>query len=184
MGYGSGFSFSVDKSKHFLIFFIRLRSETDLNRHWEINASLSPPLGRTQNGGKPMSISHNTLEQNLSIEDAFDRAMSLPSSPTVKTAEDSFDSFEEEHCVGKPRSSSEKARRERQPGTGTSGSPAVSGAGRKTFLNGFKIRGRTKSGENFSADKADSGVNGGSQSDEKLNSQHSSKQVQSTSLYI
>ena len=60
-----------------------------------------------------MSISHNTLEQNLSIEDAFDRAMSLPSSPTVKTAEDSFDSFEEEHCVGKPRSSSEKARRER-----------------------------------------------------------------------
>ena len=133
-----------------------------------------------------MSISHNTLEQNLSIEDAFDRAMSLPSSPTVKTAEDSFDSFEEEHCVGKPRSSSEKARRERQPGItgGTSGSPAVSGAGRKTFLNGFKIRGRTKSGENFSADKADSGVNGGSQSDEKLNSQHSSKQVQSTSLYI
>ena len=132
---------------------------------------MSPPLGRTQNGVKPMSISHNTLEQNLSIEDAFDRAMSLPSSPTVKTAEDSFDSFEEEHCVGKPRSSSEKARRERQSGTGASGSsPAVSGAGRKTFLNGFKIRGRTKSGENFSADKADSGVTGGSQSDEKLNS--------------
>ena len=140
---------------------------------------MSPPLGRTQNGVKPMSISHNTLEQNLSIEDAFDRAMSLPSSPTVKTAEDSFDSFEEEHCVGKPRSSSEKARRERQPGTGSSSgsSPAVSGAGRKTFLNGFKIRGRTKSGENFSADKADSGVTGGSQSDEKLNSQHSTKQV-------
>ena len=140
------------------------RSETDLTKHWEINASLGPTLS---GGNKQKYNSHDTLEPNLSIEDAFDKAMSLPSSPTVKNAEDSFDSFEDD-VTRKPRSASEKNKkegfRERQ-----AASPSSSLAlGRKAFFDGLKIRGRTKSGDLFMTDKADHSTSGAlSQSEEK-----------------
>ena len=86
------------------------RSETDLNKHWEISASLGPTL--SGGGNRQKYNSHDTLEPNLSIEDAFDKAMSLPSSPTVKNAEDSFDSFEDDVTARKPRSASEKNKKE------------------------------------------------------------------------
>ena len=153
-----------------------LRSETDLNRHWDISASLSPPSFHRQHLGnnKFKYNSHDTLEQNLSIEDAFDRAMSLPSSPTVKNAEDSFDSFEED-VVKKPRSSSEKTKKDIRDRHNASPSSSL-GLGRKTFLDGLKIRARTKSGDNLFGEKTESLINGVSQSDEKLYSQ-TSKQV-------
>ena len=143
------------------------RSETDLNKHWEISASLGPTLSA---GNKQKYNSHDTLEPNLSIEDAFDKAMSLPSSPTVKNAEDSFDSFEDD-VARKPRSASEKNKkdgfRDRQ-----AASPSSSLAlGRKTFFDGLKIRGRTKSGDNFMTEKAGDHTNSvnGSVSEEKIN---------------
>ena len=104
------------------------RSETDLNRHWEVSAA-SQLLA-----SKPRQYnSHHALQHNLSIEDAFDRAMSLPSSPTVKTAQNSFDSYEEE-IVKKPRSSSEKTKKEPR----VTASPSSSlGLGRKTPLSGL-----------------------------------------------
>ena len=137
-----------------------------MNKHWEISAS----------GNKQKYNSHGTLEPNLSIEDAFDKALSLPSSPTVKNAEDSFDSFEDD-VVRKPRSASEKNKkdgyRDRQ-----AASPSSSLAlGRKTFFDGLKIRGRTKSGDNLIADKSEHQMNGVSQSDEKLNGPSSTPEV-------
>ena len=114
-----------------------VRSETDLNRHWEVSST--PPLHRQLADTKPRYNSHHALQHNLSIEDAFDRAMSLPSSPTVKTAQNSFDSYEED-LVKKPRSSSEKTKKEQTSSLGL---------GRKTFLEGLKMRSRTKSGDNL-----------------------------------
>ena len=100
--------------------------------------------------------------------------MSLPSSPTVKNAEDSFDSFEDD-VVKKPRSSSEKTKKDIRDRHTASPSSSL-GLGRKTFLDGLKIRARTKSGDNLFGEKTENLINGVSQSDEKLYSQ-ASKQV-------
>ena len=122
-----------------------VRSETDLNRHWEVSST--PPLHRQLADTKPRYNSHHVIQTNLDIEDAFDRAMSLPSSPTVKTAGNSFDSYEED-LVKKPRSSSEKTKKEQRGQSGASPSSSL-GLGRKTFLDGLKMRSRTKSGDNL-----------------------------------
>ena len=90
--------------------------------------------------------------------------MSLPSSPTVKNAGNNFDSYEED-LVKKPRSSSEKTKKEQREKF-TAGSSSSLGLGRKTFLEGLKIKSRTKSGDNLTG-----GLeleHNGSQSDEKL----------------
>ena len=95
--------------------------------------------------------------------------MSLPSSPTVKNAQNSFDSYEED-LVKKPRSSSEKTKKEQREKFTASPSSSL-GLGRKTFLEGLKIKSRTKSGDNLTSgplDRAESDHNA-SQSDEKLN---------------
>ena len=137
--------------------FISFRSETDLNRHWEVSSpSLSPPPGhRHLAASKPRYNSHQALQHNLSIEDAFDRAMSLPSSPTVKNAQNNFESYEED-LVKKPRSSSEKTKKEQRERFTASPSSSL-GLGRKTFLDGLKIKSRTKSGDNLTcpADRPD-----------------------------
>ena len=117
---------------------------------------------------KPRYNSHHALQHNLSIEDAFDRAMSLPSSPTVKNAQNSFDSYEED-LVKKPRSSSEKTKKEQREKFAASPSSSL-GLGRKTFLEGLKIKSRTKSGDNLTGPELRPELDHtGSQSDEKLN---------------
>ena len=118
---------------------------------------------------KPRYNSHHALQHNLSIEDAFDRAMSLPSSPTVKNAQNSFDSFEED-LVKKPRSSSEKTKKEQREKFTASPSSSL-GLGRKTFLEGLKMKSRTKSGDNLTGPVVDRAEldHTGSQEDEKLN---------------
>ena len=150
----------LTKSSSCLETLLSSRSETDLNRHWEVSAA-SQLLA-----SKPRQYnSHHALQHNLSIEDAFDRAMSLPSSPTVKTAQNSFDSYEEE-IVKKPRSSSEKTKKEPR----VTASPSSSlGLGRKTFLEGLKMKSRTRSGDNLTerGELSDFIV---CQSDEKLTS--------------
>ena len=90
--------------------------------------------------------------------------MSLPSSPTVKNAQNSFDSYEED-LVKKPRSSSEKTKKDQREKFTASPSSSL-GLGRKTFLEGLKIKSRTKSGDNLTGPELD---HNGSQSDEKLN---------------
>lgn len=135
-----------------------------MNKHWEISSALE---SSRKDGGssKQKSVGQLSSDQHLSIEDAFDRALSLPSSPTVKNAEDSFDSFEEE-IVRKPRSSSEKTKR--PPVERPAASPSSSlGLSRKTFLEGLKIRSRTRSGDNLLGGEQN-GVNGVSRSDDKL----------------
>ena len=143
------------------------RSETDLNKHWEISASLGPTLSA---GNKKNYNSHDTLEPNLSIEDAFDKAMSLPSSPTVKNAEDSFDSFEDD-VARKPRSASEKNKKDGFRDRQAASQSSSLALGRKTFFDGLKIRGRTKSGDNFVTEKAGDHTNSvnGAVSEEKIN---------------
>ena len=107
----------------------------------------------------------------MSIEDAFDRAMSLPSSPTVKNAEDSFDSFEDD-IVRKPRSSSEKNKKDNRDKHNNASPSSSLGLGRKTFLDGLKIRSRTKSGDNLMISRTDQSFpNGVTTSEEKLFSQ-------------
>ena len=139
-----------------------------MNKHWEVSL---PTLPSSSNPGPTLSKqkfnSHDPLEQNLSIEDAFDRAMSLPSSPTVKNAEDSFDSFEED-IIKKPRSSSEKTKKDHQ-GRHQGASPSSTVLGR-SFLDGLKIRGRAKSGDNLMRDRNDifANTNGTSHSDDKI----------------
>ena len=134
-----------------------------MNRHWEISASLGPTLS---GGSKQKYNSHDTLQPNLSLEDAFDKALSLPSSPTVKNAEDSFDSFEDD-VTRKPRSASEKNKKEGFRDRQTASPSSSLALGRKTFFDGLKIRARTKSGDNIMADKGDhNSTNGLLQSEE------------------
>ena len=89
-------------------------------------------------GGPPTS---------LTIEEVFDRAMSLPSSPLVKEAPSQvFSSPQEE--PKKQRSASEKSKKEeRREKTGV-GQTSSSG-GKRSFLEGFKRRTRSRSGENM-----------------------------------
>ena len=119
-----------------------------------MSASLTPPVQRHLNGvNRPKSNPQDSLEPNfLSIEEAFDRAMSLPSSPVVKNAEDSFDSYDDNESCKKPRSASEKTKRESREKTNASPSSSL-GVGRKNFLDGFKRRARTKSGDDLHEDK-------------------------------
>ena len=69
----------------------------------------------------------------------------------------------------KPRSSSEKTKKEQREKFTASPSSSL-GLGRKTFLEGLKIKSRTKSGDNLTSpgDRPEPDHNG-SQSDEKLN---------------
>ena len=90
----------------------------------------------------------------LSIEEAFDRTLSLPSTPLVREAPTNFSSLviEGDREGLKSRSGSEKSkgreeRRERLPASPTtSGSMALS---KRTFLEGLKRRTRTRSGDNL-----------------------------------
>ena len=89
----------------------------------------------------------------LSIEEAFDRTLSLPSTPLVREAPTNFSSLVIEDREGsKSRSGSEKSkgreeRRERMLASPTtSGSMALS---KRTFLEGLKRRTRTRSGDNL-----------------------------------
>ena len=92
--------------------------------------------------------------------------MSLPSSPTVKTVQ-GFQSYEEE-LVRKPRSSSEKTKKEGREKSTASPSSSLGLPGRRTLLEGFKIKSRTKSGDNLS-DRSEGGSSAVSQSDDRLN---------------
>ena len=136
-----------------------ISSASDLNQHWEVSASLTPPLQRHLNGtNRPKSNPQDSLEPNfLSIEEAFDRAMSLPSSPVVKSAEDSFDSYDENEGNKKPRSASEKTKRDSRDKTTASPSSSL-GMGRKHFLDGFKRRARTKSGDDLNEERGLTGL--------------------------
>ena len=93
----------------------------------------------------------------MSIEEAFDRAMSLPSSPVVKNAEDSFDSYDEQDVNKKPRSASEKTKREAREKTSASPSSSL-GMSRKHFLDGLKRRARTKSGDDLVEERGIAGL--------------------------
>ena len=91
----------------------------------------------------------------LSIEEAFDRTLSLPTTPLVREAPTNFASVIEDREGMKPRSASEKSRREERrermtasPTTSSSSSSSMA-LSKRTFLEGLKRRTRTRSGENL-----------------------------------
>ena len=90
----------------------------------------------------------------LSIEEAFDRTLSLPTTPLVREAPTNFASVIEDREGMKPRSASEKSRREERrermtASPTTSSSSSSMALSKRTFLEGLKRRTRTRSGENL-----------------------------------
>ena len=91
----------------------------------------------------------------LSIEEAFDRTLSLPSTPLVREAPTNFSNLviEGDREGLKSRNGSEKSkgreeRRERMPASPTTSGSSMA-LSKRTFLEGLKRRTRTRSGDNL-----------------------------------